>query len=154
MTKETIEMNDSELINQLQQASEGLLWMSEADYPFEAFVWEETTVTPELLLRRTGHSPNTPVETVGVDEFFCHCTTEGNTLSGGGNTSLIQGLKPEDIVAKQRAASFKLAPSKLAPSKLALTKLASSKLAPSKFAPSRLAPIKLALFKLAASKLA
>ena len=76
MTKETIEMNGSELINKLRQASEGLLWMSEADYPFFAFVWEETTVTPELLLRRTGHSPNTPVETVGVDKFFCHCTTE------------------------------------------------------------------------------
>ena len=69
-------MNGSELINQLRQASEGLFWMSEADYPFEAFVWEETTITPEQLKATTGHSPDTSVETVGVDKFFCHCTTE------------------------------------------------------------------------------
>ena len=33
-------MKDSELIERLKQASQGLLWLSESDYPFEVIYWE------------------------------------------------------------------------------------------------------------------
>ncbi len=33
-------MNKQELIDQLHTASEGLLWLSESDYPFKTVYWE------------------------------------------------------------------------------------------------------------------
>ena len=68
---------DSEIPNQLQNLTDGLLWLSEADYPFEVFVWDDlTTITPEQLCEKTGHSPNISIKTMGIDDFFCVCTTE------------------------------------------------------------------------------
>ncbi len=70
---------NAEIPNQLQNLTDGLLWLSEADYPFEVFVWDDlTTITPEQLCEKTGHSPNTPIKTMGIDEFFCNCITPQN----------------------------------------------------------------------------
>lgn len=66
-------MNDSEIIRELRQASEGLLWMSESDYPFEVFYWQGLTkesLTRDRLLQQTNHSPNTPVELRQMSDFF------------------------------------------------------------------------------------
>ena len=63
-------MKDSELVNQLQQASSGLLWMSESDYPFETFFWKPSTMTTEQLLQSTGHPPSTPVKVIELERFF------------------------------------------------------------------------------------
>jgi hypothetical protein len=70
---------NSELLNQLQKASDGLLLMSESDYPFEVFLWEASdslVITPETILKKTGHPIDTPVEVVDIDSFFSVATTE------------------------------------------------------------------------------
>lgn len=73
-------MSDFELVEQLQQAATGLLWMSESDYPFEAFVWTidpsapETVLTPERLLHYTQHPRDTPIQTLEIDRFFAPAT--------------------------------------------------------------------------------
>lgn len=64
-----------ELINQLKQASEGLLWMSESDYPFEVLWWEQSAITPEGLLQLTNHAPDLPVKVMGLDQFFNRAIT-------------------------------------------------------------------------------
>jgi hypothetical protein len=44
--------------------------MSESDYPFEVFLWDDlTSITPEELCPQTGHSPDTPVKVVELDRF-------------------------------------------------------------------------------------
>jgi hypothetical protein len=56
---------------QLQQASEGLLFGSETDAPFEVIYWPtQEELTPAKLLQLTNHPPDAPVEIVSVDEFF------------------------------------------------------------------------------------
>jgi hypothetical protein len=71
-------MNDQEIINSLKQASEGLLFMSESEYPLDVFIWElpAQSLTSEQVSQQTGHAPDAPVETVGLDEFFSIATTE------------------------------------------------------------------------------
>ncbi|NER30591.1 MAG: nuclease [Symploca sp. SIO1C4] len=59
-----------EIINQLQQVSEGLLWISESEYPFEVYWWEQNSITPEKLLQLTNHPPDLPVKIIGIDQFF------------------------------------------------------------------------------------
>lgn len=68
-------MNNSnlELIDTLKKASDGLLCMSESDYPFEVFLWEamsKEALTSEKLLEQTNHSKDTPVEVEDFDYFF------------------------------------------------------------------------------------
>lgn len=57
----------------LEEASRGLLMPSESDYPFIPFVWKQraaATLTPARLLKLAGHTPDTPVAAVSLDEFF------------------------------------------------------------------------------------
>ncbi len=63
----------SNLINILKQASDGLLFMSESEYPFEVFLWdapEQKDITPEFILQKIGIPLDTPVEVVELDSFF------------------------------------------------------------------------------------
>ncbi|WP_416209799.1 nuclease A inhibitor family protein [Nostoc sp. LEGE 06077] len=48
---------NSEILEQLKQASEGLLFMSESDYPIEVCLWEGVAppVTLEIVLQQTSH---------------------------------------------------------------------------------------------------
>lgn len=63
-------MTDS-IATQLTQASEGLLFLSETDAPFEVIHWQvQGELTPAKLLQLTGHSPDAPVEMLTVDDFF------------------------------------------------------------------------------------
>jgi hypothetical protein len=67
--------NNSEILNQLKQASEGLLCMSESEYPFEVFLWEGIApATPEKVVQQTNHAPNTATQVVAVDDFFAVAT--------------------------------------------------------------------------------
>jgi len=71
--------NNAEVTDQLKQVSSGLLCMSESEYPFECFQWklpEQQTLTPEKVLQETGNSPDTPIEVIGIDDFFEVATTE------------------------------------------------------------------------------
>ena len=63
-------MTDS-IAGQLQQASNGLLFLSETDAPFEVIHWSaQGELTPAKLLQLTGHPPDASVEVMTVDEFF------------------------------------------------------------------------------------
>ena len=69
-------MTDSIAI-QLQQASEGLIFGSETDAPFEVIHWQtQGELTPAKLLQLTNHPPDALVEIVSVDEFFDTSTAE------------------------------------------------------------------------------
>ncbi len=70
---------NSKLRDQLQEASDGLVFISESDYPFEVFLWEASgslVNTPETILYHTGHPVDTPVEVIDIDSFFFAATTE------------------------------------------------------------------------------
>lgn len=67
-------MCDPDMLNQLQAASEGLLFPSESDYPFQAFVWDIGSVDPESLLLHFGHPPTTPVEAISLEQLFRRVT--------------------------------------------------------------------------------
>ncbi|WP_218081046.1 nuclease A inhibitor family protein [Anthocerotibacter panamensis] len=58
----------------LEQASAGLLWMSESEYPFEVFVWDTEELTPAQLLARTDHPEGTALQITDLDTFFAEAT--------------------------------------------------------------------------------
>lgn len=65
--------------DQLQKASEGLLFMSESEAPFEVFLWESkdnSVLDAEAIVQKTNHPQDTPVEVVDIDSFFKVATTE------------------------------------------------------------------------------
>ncbi|MEG4493281.1 nuclease A inhibitor family protein [Microcoleus sp. D3_18_C4] len=69
-------MTDS-IATQLKQASEGLLFGSETDAPFEVIHWPaQGELTPAKLLQLTNHPPDAPVKLVSVDKFFAISTQE------------------------------------------------------------------------------
>ncbi|MEO0801848.1 MAG: nuclease A inhibitor family protein [Cyanobacteria bacterium J06642_2] len=61
----------SETVERLQTATAGLLWTSEADYPFEVFEWTDgTELDRDALLNFLALPPDTQVECMEVDRFF------------------------------------------------------------------------------------
>ena len=65
-----IGMTDEELLNELREATRGLTFMSEADYPFEVFNWGAAEPTDEFLRGLTGGASVVPVETTTAANFF------------------------------------------------------------------------------------
>jgi hypothetical protein len=64
---------------ELEEASHGLLFMSESDYPLVPLLWEgegKEALTAEKLLSLTGKPADTPVEIEDIDEFFHIATRE------------------------------------------------------------------------------
>jgi hypothetical protein len=69
-------MTDSIAI-QLKQASNGLLFLSETDAPFEVIDWQtQGELTLAKLLQLTNHPPDAPLEMLAVDDFFAIATQE------------------------------------------------------------------------------
>jgi Nuclease A inhibitor-like protein len=69
----------NEITEQLKQASDGLLFMSESDYPFEVFLWSaqaQDALTNQKLLQITGHPQDALVEIVDLDYFFRNSAQE------------------------------------------------------------------------------
>lgn len=65
------------LITRLQEATAGLLWMSEIDAPLEVLHWPSILeLTQERLLELTNHPLTTPVKGVTVEDFFAGATEE------------------------------------------------------------------------------
>ncbi len=67
------------LVDKLKSASDGLLFMSEADYPFEVILWEgqrQEPLTKETIRQLVAQAPGTPVEVVSLDDFFQNATQE------------------------------------------------------------------------------
>ncbi len=63
----------SDLMTQLKQACNNLLWITESEYPFEMFCWQDQTasdLTNQKLLELTHHSTDTIVKTDEFDSFF------------------------------------------------------------------------------------
>ena len=70
-------MDDRQIIEQLKQASQGLLWLSESDYPFEIVYWQEEnpTITEKMLQNSQKNSDKT-IETISLERFFKNATSE------------------------------------------------------------------------------
>ncbi|MFS0518500.1 nuclease A inhibitor family protein [Nostoc sp. UIC 10607] len=69
----------NEITEKLKQASDGLLMMSESEYPFEVFLWSnqvQEPITAQKVLQLTGHSLETSVEEVELDYLFRNCAVE------------------------------------------------------------------------------
>lgn len=63
--------SDEEIIEALKRQTEGLLFMSESDYPFEIIYWKGLPeISAQYLSSLTGQGEDTPVEIVSVDAFF------------------------------------------------------------------------------------
>jgi hypothetical protein len=63
--------SDKGIIEELKQLTEGLLFMSESDYPFETVCWEGLPeISAQFLRSLSGEAEDAPVEIVSVDEFF------------------------------------------------------------------------------------
>ena len=62
-------MKDKVLLERLREATQGLLWHSESDYPFEIFLWPGGRLTLEELIERTGYTTDT-IEILQLDRFF------------------------------------------------------------------------------------
>ena len=87
-------MTNTQITDKLKQASDGLLMISESEYPFEAFSWSAAApVTPEKVLQKTNHPQDAPLQVVTVDDFFKVATTEEDW----------HGDEEKEIVAKFRA---------------------------------------------------
>ncbi len=73
----TMTKTNSEILDQLKLASNGLLFMSESEYPFEVFLWAGIgLLTPEKVLQQTNHNQDTPVKVASLDDFFRVAVTE------------------------------------------------------------------------------
>jgi hypothetical protein len=76
---------DEEIIEELKQLTEGLLFMSESEYPFEIVYWKGLPqMTSQSLRLLTGAAEDTPVETVSVEEFFLVATSEDDWRADAG----------------------------------------------------------------------
>ncbi len=62
--------SDEQLMEELREATRGLLFMSESDYPLEVFKWGSAEPTPEFLRGLAGKDSSAPVETLEAAEFF------------------------------------------------------------------------------------
>jgi hypothetical protein len=64
-------MSNNDLVQQFKTATDGLLFMSESDYPFEIHEWGNLPqVNPEYIKRAAGLPPDTSVEETTVENFF------------------------------------------------------------------------------------
>ena len=63
--------SDEQLCTELKEATRGLLFMSESDYPFEVIRWEGVEeVTPDYLRKTYARDAAAPVEVRTMTDFF------------------------------------------------------------------------------------
>ena len=66
----------TDLITQLQQATDGLLFPSETDAPIYVFVWhDKAPFSPQALVMHRGYRSTTPIQETSIDRFFRPVTT-------------------------------------------------------------------------------
>ena len=66
-------ITDAELFKTLSDSSNGLLFQTELDYPFEVFIHDntkETSINKETILKLMKGSPQDPIEESDIDTFF------------------------------------------------------------------------------------
>jgi predicted peptidase len=72
-------LNNEQLLDKLKLASDGLLFMSESEYPFDVFLWEceeKQVVDSKFILSKLGKVPDTKIEFMDLHSFFDVATTE------------------------------------------------------------------------------
>ena len=63
--------SDEEVFRALEEATQGLLYMSESDYPFEVISWNGSEqLSPGYLRRAVGTDSTATIEETTVEEFF------------------------------------------------------------------------------------
>ena len=63
--------NDAEILQKLQMATAGLLFMSESDYPFELIEWDgPTQLTPDFIRSVTHEPQDCQVQELEVEDFL------------------------------------------------------------------------------------
>jgi len=82
------------LMQSIQEATAGLLFPSESDYPLEAYTFGPEEPTAAALLRARGLAPETPVEETTVASFF-EGLTEGEDDGSGRFRALVDLLERE-----------------------------------------------------------
>ncbi len=96
--------SDDEILSELARAAEGLLFMSESDYPLEVVrLGSEKEVTPETLRKLSGRGDDAPVREQQVEDFFRSAAAEADWKS-----------EPELESARRYQALVRLLKSKLA----------------------------------------
>lgn len=69
--------SDEEILQELEQATAGLFFMSEADYPFEMVSWGGMSeITFDYLRSQAGAAPGAPVQVVSPERFFASAVSE------------------------------------------------------------------------------
>lgn len=70
-------IDDKKLLAELSQACDGLMWLSESDYPWQVVSWQnENKIDRQTLLQHYDYHPETHVSTKTLDSFFQNATTE------------------------------------------------------------------------------
>jgi hypothetical protein len=71
-------MKQTGILTALSEASQGLLFPSETDAPFEAFEWpgEQGKPNKARVLELAGVAPGTPAKVKGLDSFFANLVEE------------------------------------------------------------------------------
>jgi Nuclease A inhibitor-like protein len=83
-------MTSDNLLETLKQASAGLQYTSESDYPFEVFSWPLDTLTPKKLLAQTGHPKDITIQLGDFDKFFAQVTQEKDWYGPGEKATVAQ----------------------------------------------------------------
>lgn len=66
-----MDRNNEDIVKSLLHATDGLLFMSESDYPFELIQWEGATEpTAEFIRNVAGESEDCPVQKLEVAQFL------------------------------------------------------------------------------------
>jgi len=69
--------SDEEILKKLEQATAGLLFMSEADYPFEIVNWGAMNeIDFDYLRGLAGVARDAPVQVVSEEKFFATAVSE------------------------------------------------------------------------------
>ncbi|HEV7893521.1 MAG TPA: nuclease A inhibitor family protein [Pyrinomonadaceae bacterium] len=68
--------SDEQLVEELTEATRGLTFMSESDYPFEVFAWDGAEPTREFLRGLACLDSSAVMETRGAREFFRAAASE------------------------------------------------------------------------------
>ena len=66
-----MDKSNEEIVTSLLHATDGLLFMSESDYPFELIQWEgPTEPTADFIRNVAGESEDSPVQKLEVRQFL------------------------------------------------------------------------------------
>lgn len=70
-------LSDDRLLSRLETVCLGLLWMSEADFPWKVVYWQHThDLNSQILLARCNYNPDLKIKTTTLESFFAPATTE------------------------------------------------------------------------------